>query len=123
MRFNLGTLAITLTLAANPAGSQELAEVKTAAGAILCLSAENVAVANRPSISRNQTVLSRMGCLRVGAGIDSRMLDDPTSSGPIRVRFYPAGISDGLVLWALPSSFLGRDRDAPGPGTSHVSIR
>ncbi len=111
MQFGLTSLVFTIALVATPAMGQPI-EVTTAPDAILCLNRENVAAANKPAVAKSQAVLSAMGCLRVEAGIRSRLLDTAAASGPVRVRFYPEGISAGLVLWALPSSFLAADRTA-----------
>jgi hypothetical protein len=113
-------LAVVLAGAAN---ATDPAEVTTAPGAILCLSAENVEVANQGEVARSQTVLRGMGCLRVGPGIRSRMLDSDASAGPIRIRFYPAGISEGLVLWALPSALVGSDRITPPKEARQARLR
>jgi hypothetical protein len=103
MRFGISTVMLTFALAVNPASGQLVSEVMTGPDAILCLSLDNVAAA---SVSRSQPALRKMGCIRVEAGIRSRLLEADLTPGPIRVRFYPAGISDGLTMWALPSSFL-----------------
>lgn len=109
MRLGLTSLVFTIALMASPAMGQPI-EVTTAPDAILCLSRENVAMAHKLAVAKSQAVLSAIGCLRVEAGIRSRLLETVAASGPVRVRFYPAGISAGLVLWALPSSFLAADR-------------
>ena len=117
MRFGLSTVMLTIALAANPAAGQGADEMMTGPDAILCLSPDNVAVANQPAVSRSQTVLSAMGCLRVEGGIRSRLLEPDSASGPVRVRFYPTGMSAGLVMWAYPSSFLAPDRAMLAPKT------
>ena len=110
MRFGISTVMLTLALAVNPAAGQGVNEVMTGPDAILCLSPNNVAAANNPTVSRSQPALRAMGCIRVEAGIRSRLLETASMSGPVRVRFYPTGISAGLTMWALPSSFLASDR-------------
>ena len=117
MRFGISPMMLTTALAANPAVGQGAGDIMTGPDAILCLSPGNVAIANQPTVSRGQTVLSAMGCLRVEAGIRSRLLEPDTPSGPVRVRFYPAGISAGLVMWGYPSSFLALDRATLAPKT------
>jgi hypothetical protein len=115
MRLSLSI--VVLMLAALPAAAEIPAEVTTGRNAVLCLDRDNVAVANQPAVFRSQTVLRAMGCIRVGAGIPTRLLDAASSAEPVRVRFYPAGIGGGLELWALPSSFQpDRATLAPGPG-------
>ena len=117
MRSNLYIVALMITLTGDPVAAQSTGEVTTGRNAILCLDRDNVAVANQPAVFRSQTVLRAMGCIRVGAGILTRLLDAASSAEPVRVRFYPAGIGGGLELWALPSSFLpDRATLAPGPG-------
>jgi len=51
-----------------------------------------------------------MGCLRSASGVPIRVLDPKAGEGPVKVRFYPAGISTGIDLWALPSSFTEAER-------------
>ena len=58
---------------------------------------------------RARTGCARSGCLRIEQGIRLTLLDGPKIGGPWRIRFYPQGISSGLTLWALPSSFTEPD--------------
>ena len=93
----LGILASSSISGAEP-------EMLTADNAVLCLSQENAAVARDRAVAKSQAVLRAMGCLRVGAGIRVEVLatsEDETW----QVRFFPAGISRGIVLWAPASSF------------------
>jgi hypothetical protein len=93
-----------LGILASPSISGAAPEMLTADQAVLCLSQENAAVARDPSVAKSQAVLRAMGCLRVGAGIRVEVLatnEDETW----QVRFFPAGISRGVVLWAHASSF------------------
>jgi hypothetical protein len=95
-----------LGILASPSISGAEPEVLTADRAVLCLSQENAAVAREPAVAKSQAVLRAMGCLRVGAGIRVEVLasnEDETW----QVRFFPAGISRGVVLWAHASSFAG----------------
>jgi len=109
--------------AANPALAQQgPADVTTGPDAILCLDPQNVAVANQREVSSSQVVLRAMGCLRAEAGIRSRLLEVSGGAGPVPVRFYPAGISAGLVLWGLPSAFMAPDRTRLDPARQHRGI-
>ena len=108
MRSILLVMAWAITLIA-PAAAQAPEELSTAADAILCLNPENLATANHPSVARSQLVLRAMGCLRVDSGIRSRLLAGAGLDSPWHVRFYPVGISAGVVLWGLPSSFTAPD--------------
>ena len=73
--------------------------------AILCVSPENLRTANEPAIVRRPLLLRAMGCLRIGSGIRSRLINGTSADEPWQVRFYPEGISTGVVLWGLPSAF------------------
>ena len=64
MRLGLTSLVFTIALMASPAMGQPI-EVTTAPDAILCLSRENVAMANKLAVAKSQAVLSAIGCLRV----------------------------------------------------------
>ena len=97
------TIAILGILTSPAIGAAEPA-ILTADNAVLCLDQENAAVARDRAIAKSQAVLRAMGCLRVGAGIRVEVLatnEDETW----QVRFFPAGISRGVVLWAHASSF------------------
>ena len=50
--------------------------------------------------------------LPLDAGIRTRLLE-ATGDGIWRVRFFPTGISGGVELWALPSSFMNSDGSKP----------
>jgi hypothetical protein len=108
MRLQFAILAIVLGTAAAAADPVELV---TAPDAILCLSAENLAAATHPAVAKSQIVLRAMGCMRSQAGIRSRVVRN-APDGAWQVRFYPQGISGGVVLWGRPSSFT-----APGGAT------
>jgi len=106
MRFHL-TAAVVALLCAGPASAEPQDDLFTGPDTILCLTPENLVVANQPAVAKSQTVLRSMGCLRPGSGVRTRPIDStavPTGN-PLRVRFYPAGISSGIMLWALPSAF------------------
>jgi hypothetical protein len=57
-----------------------------------------------------------MGCLRSEAGIRTRVVRN-TPDGAWQVRFYPQGISGGVMLWGRPEAFTSRDGSRPGLGT------
>lgn len=80
------------------------AEMLTADNAVLCLDQENAVVARDRAIAKSQAVLRAMGCLKVGAGIRVEVLT-ASKDDTWQVRFFPAGISRGIVLWAHASSF------------------
>jgi len=123
MRLGLSILALSAVLfAGHSVLAQGPVDVTTGPDAILCLDPQNVAVANRREVSNSQIVLRAMGCLRAEAGIRSRLLEDSGKTGPVPVRFYPAGISAGLVLWGLPSAFMAPDRATIDPATQHKGI-
>ena len=99
MRFTI--LAVMLAVASSQA-SAETKELVTADNAVLCLSAGNVGEATRSG--RSQDRLRGMQCIRIHAGIPLTVLDDD-STGPWKIRFRPEGISGGITMWGLPSSF------------------
>ena len=74
--------------------------------------------ANDPAVAKSAIVLQAMGCIRIEAGIRSRLLNGVSSDQPWQVRFYPAGISSGVVLWAMPSAFTAMDGSKPAPVTT-----
>jgi hypothetical protein len=96
---------IVATVGVDPALSGTPEDLITAPNAILCLSRDSLDAANEPAVSKSQAALRAMGCLRSESGIRTRLMDSPEERGPWRVRFYPAGMSGGVVLWGLPSSF------------------
>lgn len=110
MRIALALLSAVLSSAASAADPEELL---TAPDAILCLRAESLETATVPDVARSQIVLRAMGCLRSEAGVRTRMVGNaPGGGAPARawqVRFYPDGISSGVVLWGKPSSFTAPD--------------
>jgi hypothetical protein len=85
-------------------------ELMTAQNAILCVSPNNLETANQTSVAKSQPVLRAMGCLRAETGIRTRLLEGSDVQRPWRVRFYPTGISGGVELWGLSSSFTTPDR-------------
>jgi hypothetical protein len=99
--------AVSIVLGCLPALAEAPDDLLTAPNAILCVSPDNLDIANHPAIGRSQVVLRGMGCLRTEAGIRARPLagTEMDSGSPWMVRFYPAGISGGVVLWGLASSF------------------
>jgi hypothetical protein len=81
----------------------------TASDAILCVSPSNLDFAHHPTVRKSQAVLKAMGCFRTEGGIQARLLERSDPGNIWRVRFYPMGISGGVVLWGLPSSFTKPD--------------
>jgi hypothetical protein len=61
-------------------------------------------------------VLRAMGCLRSEAGVRTRVVRN-TPDGAWQVRFYPQGISGGVVLWGRPEAFTARDGSRPSSVT------
>ena len=106
MRSALFVLAIA---ALTPAAAEVPNELFTVPNAILCVHPLNLEIANHPSVARSQLVLRAMGCLRTDAGVRTRLLEQVGLGDAWRVRFYPAGISSGVVLWGMPSSFTMPD--------------
>ena len=102
-------LVLALTLGGISAAAAGIpGELFTAPNAILCVNRVNLDKANRPSVAESQRMLRAMGCLRTEAGIRTR-LDGPVADNAWRERFFPTGISSGVVLWALPSAFTSSD--------------
>jgi hypothetical protein len=110
MRFVLPAVALAVICGTLPATAEVPGRMYTAQNAILCLSRDNVGTANKPAVSRSQAVLRAMGCLRSESGVPIRLLDPNDLEGPVKVRFYPVGMSGGIDLWALPSSFTRAER-------------
>lgn len=111
MRVQLAILPVLLSLgtaAADPA------ELVTAPDAILCMSADNLDAATKPPVAKSQVVLRAMGCLRSEAGIRTQVVRN-APDGSWQVRFYPEGMSGGVVLWGRPSSFTAPDGSRAGP--------
>jgi hypothetical protein len=84
-------------------------ELVTAPDAILCASPDNLDVANQAQVAGSRVVLRGMGCVRIENGIRTRLLEGSDVRRPWRVRLYPIGISGGVELWGLPSSFTTPD--------------
>ena len=107
MRFHLTAAVLSFFLCAGPVLAEPQDVLFTAPDAVLCLSPDNLDVANQPAVANSETVLRSMGCLRTGSGVRTRLMDSTAvpAGNPLRVRFYPAGISGGIMLWALPSAF------------------
>ena len=106
MRIQLAILCAILGIGTASADQDDLV---TAPDAILCMSAESLETATKAPVARSQTVLQAMGCLRSEAGIRTRMVQ-AVPGGLWQVRFYPAGMSGGVVLWGRPSAFVPADR-------------
>jgi hypothetical protein len=105
MRTILALLSIVLGVGTAVAEPDDMV---TAPDAILCLSADNLATATRPAVAKSQLVLQAMGCMRSEAGVRTRVMRN-TPDGAWQVRFYPQGISGGVVLWGRPSAFTSPD--------------
>jgi hypothetical protein len=80
-------------------------EFITTQNAILCVDPGNLHIANEPTIAESLIVLRAMGCVRIGSGARTRLLEEPELDGPWRIRLYPEGISRGVMLWGLSSAF------------------
>lgn len=109
MRYHLTSILLSVLLSVSTASAEAPDELVTAPGAILCLSQHDLDIANQPAVASSRIVLRAMGCLRSESGIRTRLMDKSDAPATaLRVRFYPAGISGGIVLWALPSAFTAR---------------
>jgi hypothetical protein len=97
-------------------------ELMTAQNAILCVSPDNLDTAHQAAVAKSQLVLRAMGCIRAETGIRTRLLEGSDVQRPWRVRFYPIGISGGVELWGLPSSFTTPDRPKPLPATKSGAV-
>src|ERR1044072_2334422 len=106
MRIKLAFLCAVLSIGTASADQDNLV---TAPDAILCMSADSLETATAPAVAKSQVVLRAMGCLRSEAGIRTRMMQ-AVPGGSWQVRFYPAGMSGGVVLWGRPSSFVPADQ-------------
>jgi hypothetical protein len=111
MRGILVALAI-VSPALTADAAERASELLTADNAILCVQPANLEIANQPTVAESQTVLRGMGCLRTESGIRAQLLGNALDR-PWQVRFFPVGISNGIVLWGLPSSFTNPDRSKP----------
>ena len=120
MRIPLAIACAVLSIATASADQDDLV---TAPNAILCMSADSLETATAPPVVKSQVVLQAMGCLRSEAGIHTRMLQ-AVPGGLWQVRFYPAGMSGGVVLWARPSAFVPADgSQASAPTRASVAVR
>ena len=113
MRIVLATICAFLSIGTASADQHDLV---TAANAILCMSADSLETATASPVAKSQVVLQAMGCLRSGPGIRTRMVQ-AAPGGFWQVRFYPAGMSGGVVLWGRPSAFLPADEPPQGSRT------
>lgn len=113
MHRQLAILSVVLTVPI-AAAADDLQEFVTAPDAILCVSADNLKAAAKPAVAKSQVVLRAMGCLRSEPGIRTRIVRNGPD-GSWQVRFYPEGMSGGVVLWGRPSSFIAPDGSRPGP--------
>jgi hypothetical protein len=103
MRFYV--MLLSLVIGTGSAFAADPNELVTAPDAILCLDADTLDTAVTPAVAKSQTVLRAMGCMRSGGGIRTRVMGQ-SPDGSWQVRFYPSGISGGVVLWGRPSSFI-----------------
>ncbi len=108
-------LVILCTVLGIGTGSADPDDLVTAPNAILCMNADSLQAATAPAVARSQVVLRAMGCLRSEGGIPIRMIHD-SPDGSWQVRFYPAGMSGGVVLWGQPSAFTSSDGSRTAPG-------
>ena len=90
-------------------------DLVTAPNAILCMNADSLQAATAPAVAKSQVVLRAMGCLRSEGGVRIQMIHD-SPDGSWQVRFYPAGMSGGVVLWGQPSAFTSPDGGRVTPG-------
>jgi hypothetical protein len=96
-------------------------EFITTQNAVLCVDPGNLYIANEPIIAESSIVLRAMGCVRIGSGVRTRLLEEPEFDGPWRIRLHPEGISRGVMMWGLSSAFttpegskfLPRERAGP----------
>jgi len=107
------TLLLVL-LGAGAAAAADPEELITAPNAILCMSADSLGTATATPVAKSQVVLRAMGCMRSEAGVRTRVMRN-TADGAWQVRFYPQGISGGLLLWGRPEAFISRDGSRPSP--------
>jgi len=109
VRSYLLTLLAPVAVAVTPAMAEAPNALITAPDAILCVGSSNLEIAHRPTVRNSQAVLKAMGCFRTEGGIQVRLLERSDPGNIWRVRFYPMGISGGVVLWGLQSSFTKPD--------------
>jgi hypothetical protein len=81
-------------------------DLRTSRDAILCLKPDALGLANKKPASESQKVLRTMGCFKSQAGVSVKLLK-VNESGAWQVRYYPPGISRGVMFWGLSSAFLG----------------
>jgi hypothetical protein len=109
------SLAPILIIAATASSAMaEPRELISADNAIFCLNPSNLDKAHRPLNSQQQ--LRGLQCMRTESGIPLTVLDADELSGPWQVLLRPQGISQGVTMWALPSSFKAQDG-------SHILLR
>src|SRR5262245_1639966 len=99
-----------LTVTAQAALADELF---TTAGAILCVQRDNVSVANDKQVLLHPSVLKGMGCCRSPRGLRIKVIERTDSGEPWMVRFFPEGISRGVLLWGWPNAFAPADGSKP----------
>ena len=109
MRSRLLVFLVPVAVAVTPAMAEAPNVLVTTPDAILCVSPSNLDIAHHPTVRNSQAVLKAMGCFRIGGGIQARLLERSDPGNIWRVRFYPIGISGGVVLWGLPPSFTKPD--------------
>ena len=120
MRIRLAIFCAVLSIGAASADQDDLV---TTPNAILCMSADSLETATALPLAKSQVVLQAMGCLRSEAGIRTRMVQ-AAPGGLWQVRFYPAGMSGGVVLWARSSAFVPADgSQAKAPTRALVAKR
>jgi len=102
-------LAILVAVTVTPGMAQAPNAFVTAPDAILCVGPSNLNIAHRATVRNNQVALKTMGCFRTEGGVQARLLERSDPGNIWRVRFYPIGISGGVDLWGLPSSFTKPD--------------
>ena len=122
MRSVLLAMVSAIVASVSAARAEPADELMTAQNAILCVSPDNLETANQVSVAKSQPVLRAMGCLRAETGIRTRLLEGSDVQRPWRVRFYPTGISSGVELWGLPSSFTTPDRPKALPATKAGAV-
>jgi hypothetical protein len=106
MRFVLIiALSATTGIAFVIAGNAD--ELFTVQNAVLCTDPANLRAANEPAIAKSSIVLRVLGCVRIKAGIPTRLIERPYFDGPWRVRLYSEGRNSGVILWGLSSAFTG----------------
>jgi hypothetical protein len=81
-------------------------DLRTLKDAILCLKADALDLANKTPASDSQKILRTMGCFKSRAEVSVKFLKT-NESGAWQVRYYPPGISRGVMLWGLSSAFSG----------------